>query len=124
TILLLLTAPAYAQTGTPLTATQLNTEINTKFPDQNLGAITPYILRQFNLDLVASSVLGQSTATAGQIPVYPGSGGAAIPTTLMPLNTVSNSAYGLFTFGDSITFGDGTNPPSTNGYSGLLSKAI
>jgi len=49
--------PAYAQTGTLQTATQLNTEINSKFSDQNIGAITPYILRQFNLDMVASSVL-------------------------------------------------------------------
>lgn len=79
-ILFLLTTPAYAQTGTPKSLTQLNTEINSQFPDQLTGAITPYILRQLNLDMVASAVLGQSAATVGQIPVYPGSGGAAVPT--------------------------------------------
>ena len=55
--LLLLTAPAYAQTGSVKTLTQLNTEINTQFPDNATGAITPFVFRQLQLDLAASGVL-------------------------------------------------------------------
>src|SRR5471030_1512337 len=61
-IFLLLTTPVYAQTGTTKNLTQLNTEINSQFPDQTIGAVTPYIFRQLQLDLAASSVLGQSYA--------------------------------------------------------------
>jgi hypothetical protein len=54
-ILLLMTAPAFAQTGTSQTPAQLNNEINSKFTDQLIGAITPYTLRQLTLDMVAST---------------------------------------------------------------------
>jgi hypothetical protein len=65
-------------------------------PDNTTGQITPFNLRQTALDMIASypnmnagsyvqlsnGGLGgdQSAATVGQIPVYPGSGGAAVPT--------------------------------------------
>src|ERR1035437_5582263 len=52
----------HAQTGTPKSATVLNAEVNSQLPDQNVGQITPYNLRQTTLDMIASSVLGQSTA--------------------------------------------------------------
>ena len=54
---------AHAQTGSPKTSAQLNTEINTLFPDQVTGQITPFDLRQVTLDQVASSVLGTVTLT-------------------------------------------------------------
>lgn len=56
-ILLLCGMPAHAQVGTSKTQTQLNTEINQLFPDQNPGAglITPFNTRQTLLDIVASN---------------------------------------------------------------------
>jgi hypothetical protein len=45
---------AQAQTGSAKTPTQLNNEVNTLFPDQNQGAITPFDARQTLLDLIAS----------------------------------------------------------------------
>jgi len=53
-LLLILTASASAQTGSQKTTTQLNTEINTLFPDNTTGIITPNALRQVTLDQVAS----------------------------------------------------------------------
>lgn len=48
--LLLLAAPAHAQS----TKAQLNTEVSTNFPDNTTGAITPAILRTTTNDLIAS----------------------------------------------------------------------
>lgn len=52
--LVLLVTPAVAQTGSAKTNSQLNTEINSSFPDNTNGLITPFALRQFTLDSVAS----------------------------------------------------------------------
>ena len=65
---LLLATGAFAQTGTNKTAAQLNTEIGTTgctqptclWPDNTLGLITPFDLRQVGLDVVASSAILQS----------------------------------------------------------------
>lgn len=57
-------ASAYAQTGSQKTAAALNTEINSSFPDNTSGLITPAVLRQVILDMVASSAnLGGSSFT-------------------------------------------------------------
>ncbi len=53
-VLLSVTA-ALAQTGSPKTTGSLNTEINTNFPDNTSGAITPAIARQTTLDMVFSA---------------------------------------------------------------------
>jgi hypothetical protein len=43
-----------AQTGAPRTLAYLINEINTSFADNTTGAITPFVLRQVTLDIVAS----------------------------------------------------------------------
>ncbi len=53
-VLLSVTA-AFAQTGSPKTTGALNTEINSNFPDNTTGAITPAIARQTTLDMVFSA---------------------------------------------------------------------
>lgn len=53
--LLLAITPAYAQTGSPQTKPALTTEINTNFPDNTLGLITPALLRQTTLDMMTSA---------------------------------------------------------------------
>ena len=96
--LLLLTTPAYAQTGTVKTITQLNTEINTQFPDNLTGAITPFIFRQLQLDLTASAVLLQSLASVLASP--PAIGGIAPNTgaftTLSASSTVSGAGFSAY----------------------------
>ena len=47
---------AAPQTGSQKSAAQLNSEINSLFPDNTSGLITPFSLRQTTLDMVASSV--------------------------------------------------------------------
>jgi hypothetical protein len=59
---------AYAQTGTPRSIIQLNGETNSSFPDQSAGAITPYILRQQQLDVIATLFNPQGTVTIGPAP--------------------------------------------------------
>lgn len=46
---------ATAQTGSSKSTTVLNTEVNSLFPDQNAGAITPFNARQTLLDIIASN---------------------------------------------------------------------
>lgn len=46
--------PCLAQTGSVKTPAQLNAEINQTYPDNGVGAITPFGLRQVSLDQVAS----------------------------------------------------------------------
>jgi hypothetical protein len=53
---------AYGQTGTTKVPSVLNAEVNSLFPDQNAGQITPFNARQTLLDLVASSA---NLATTG-----------------------------------------------------------
>lgn len=45
---------ASAQTGSSKSTTTLNSEVNTLWPDQTTGAITPFNARQTLLDLIAS----------------------------------------------------------------------
>ncbi len=66
--LLASTALALAQTGTPKSKSTLSTEINTNFPNNTTGVITPQLLRQTTQDMVASwqqylSVNAQSGTT-------------------------------------------------------------
>lgn len=65
----LLSTGALAQTGSNKTPTVINAEINSLFPDNTTGAITPNGLRQVTLDVVASSLQaiwpGVSTNVAG-----------------------------------------------------------
>jgi hypothetical protein len=53
---------AQAQTGSAKTTSQLNAEVGTTFPDNTTGVITPFNMRQFMLDLIAS---GASAPTVG-----------------------------------------------------------
>lgn len=50
--------PASAQTGSAKTVGALNTEVNSLFPDNTAGAITPFDLRQVTLDIIASYING------------------------------------------------------------------
>src|ERR1035437_2267546 len=134
--LLISIIPAHAQTGSSKTATQLNTEANTKFIDQNIGQITPYDLRQMTLDMIASypnlnggqyvqlanGGLGgsQLAATANQVPVFPGTAGAAVPTTITPsiigsLGTGIATALGvnIGTAGSPVVNGGALGTPSS-----------
>lgn len=52
---------ASAQTGTAKTPAQLNTEINSLFPDNTVGTITPNAMRQVVLDMVASATNAASS---------------------------------------------------------------
>lgn len=71
--LALMPIAAQAQTGSAKTTAALNTEINGQFPDNTTGLITPAILRQVTLDMVASManpltlpvILGPTEFTAG-----------------------------------------------------------
>ncbi len=53
--LLVGTAAALAQTGSPQPKSSLSTEINTQFPNNTAGQITPQNLRQVTQDLMTSS---------------------------------------------------------------------
>jgi hypothetical protein len=55
---------AVAQTGSSKTNGSLNSEVNTNFPDNTSGAITPAIARQMFLDMITS--LGSLT-TSNQV---------------------------------------------------------
>jgi len=63
----IMTAPVAAQTGTSQSTSSLNTEVKTKFADQMTGQITPLVMRQMLLDLIASmsnvTSLGVASAT-------------------------------------------------------------
>src|ERR1700760_2473234 len=67
-LLCALISSAHAQTGRVLTPTQLNAEIYLLFADNTAGAITPFQLRQVQLDLVASLGI---TATASPLSTTP-----------------------------------------------------
>ena len=91
---MLLTAPAYAQTGTAKNLTQLNTEINSQFPDQNVGTITPYVLRQLELDFAASiSFIGHGTfiCTSGGTIIITNTNAATTDVIPISLNTIGGS---------------------------------
>jgi hypothetical protein len=53
-LLLHVMSHASAQTGSAKTPAALNTEVNTLLPDQGSGAITPFNMRQIQLDVIAS----------------------------------------------------------------------
>lgn len=53
--ILCVVAPAMAQTGSPKTPAQLNTEVNTLWPDNTGQTITPHDARQTLLDIIASN---------------------------------------------------------------------
>lgn len=58
---------ACAQTGSSKTIPQLTTEINSSFPDQSVGGITPAILRQVTLDMINSGINGSSVTSGFQL---------------------------------------------------------
>ena len=51
---LMIAPPSFAQTGSAKSSTVLNSEVNSLWPDQNVGAITPFSARQTLLDIIAS----------------------------------------------------------------------
>jgi len=48
--------PAYAQTGSSKSVSVLNSEVNSLWPDNTVGTITPFNARQTLLDIIASSL--------------------------------------------------------------------
>lgn len=56
TVFYFVVAPACAQTGTGKTPAQLNAEVNSLWPDNTSGLITPFNARQTLLDIIASGV--------------------------------------------------------------------
>jgi hypothetical protein len=83
---------AYAQTGTPKSIIQLNGETNSSFPDQSSGAITPYILRQQQLDVIATLFNPQGTVTIGPPP----NSLASALVTVQSLSGTTTNPGGLF----------------------------
>jgi len=77
-VLLILITAAHAQTGSAQTPSYLNTEVNALFPNNTLGLISPFDLRQVTLDTIASScnqsVVTCVTATVLQRNCYIGNG--------------------------------------------------
>ncbi len=66
---------AYAQTGTPESKTTLSTEINTNFPNNTSGKITPQLLRQTTQDMTSSWVdwvLCSAGGTTHGVPLWNG----------------------------------------------------
>lgn len=53
-LLMLLCSPAFGQTGSSKSVSTLNTEVNTLWPDNTTGLITPFNARQTLLDIIAS----------------------------------------------------------------------
>lgn len=68
----------FAQTGSSKTPTVLNAEVNSLFPDQVTGGVTPFDARQTLLDIIASYPNLNATVPAGTILCNPISGTAAI----------------------------------------------
>ena len=63
-LLILVSSQAFAQSGSVKSQFQLNNEINSLFPDQTTGVITPYVARQTFLDMVASSAISTVSVTS------------------------------------------------------------
>lgn len=59
---------SFAQTGSSKSTTSLNSEVNTLWPDQTAGSITPFDARQTLLDIISSypNLLSGATVT-GQV---------------------------------------------------------
>jgi hypothetical protein len=66
----LLTAPAFAQTGSPQTPSAMTTEINNNLPDNTVNGITPHILRQTLLDLMNSMAFSNGAVGSGGVTLY------------------------------------------------------
>ncbi len=75
-------APAAAQTGSSKAPSVLNAEVNSLWPDQNNGQITPLGARQTLLDIIASNL-----NTAGVVPYFGGVGGSLKAANLNQTNT-------------------------------------
>lgn len=60
-------SPSHAQTGNSKTEDQLKAEINAQFPDNSVGTITPFKLRQVTLDMVTSQGASFSIVNYGAI---------------------------------------------------------
>src|SRR6185436_11826695 len=97
---LLLAGPASAQTGTPKTAAQLNTEVGQTIASGQVPPISALQLRQVLLDMIASSVgtssgvvaspntvlSGPASGTASAAPTYRALVAADIPSSVFPTN--------------------------------------
>lgn len=128
-LLLIGALPSLAQTGSPKGQTQLNGEVGSTFPDNSAGQITPFGLRQQQLDIIATMFAGGSpgpiSVWAPSTPViHPSSGNAQctpghfiwwldqnLCTTADIFNWVSSDPSAIFsaTIGGSITNGDTVN---------------
>lgn len=120
-ILLALAMPAYAQTGSSQTPTQLNTEVNTNFPNNTTGLITPAVVRQMLLDMIASSPnLTTGGTLTGNLTINPTTG-----TTIQALTTNQTGPASTITTGplfyNLITV---TNPTSVTGPSTLTNGML
>lgn len=74
-IVLMVAAPALAQTGSAKSPTVLNAEVNSFWPDQSAGSITPFGARQTLLDIIAS-YLNNTTPAPGSFTTLTASGDA------------------------------------------------
>jgi hypothetical protein len=108
--LFLACTPAYGQTGSPKSAAQMNAEINANLPDQTIGAITPAIMRQTLLDMVASYngfVSMSNNPIIGPMPTITNATGAegglfeTVPGLVMEITT-GTSANPITTVGPSL----------------------
>jgi len=111
-LLLLVSSQAFPQSGSVKSQFQLNNEINSLFPDQTTGAITPYVARQTFLDMVASSAISTASVTS-----YGAKGdcvtddGPAFNLALANSNTrviVPNPPGGCYAIATPIVIGNGT----------------
>jgi hypothetical protein len=102
-----------------LTKQALTVENNQSFPNNNAGAITPAILREFNQDIIDSTV-NQTVYTAdsasfdSRINAITGSGGSVSTGSLLTTASFDNNSRNLtFTKGDSTQFS--VNIPDVSG---------
>lgn len=100
---------AGAQTGSPKTVTDLNAELNVLFPNNTVGAITPFAARQMLTDIIASygnlssssdftapptvptAPLGTNNNQAASTAFVQANGGGTFLNNLPPFTTVCNA---------------------------------
>lgn len=134
-------ASAVAQTGSPKTPLQLNTEVNSLWPDNTTGQITPFNARQTLLDLIASGasgiVIGQPITgvcptgyvvynNGGVAGCQPSGGGGGGVTCQNGNNLCALTEVNIIGFGANCTMGGSGNPADPTAVANTLAmqKAI
>jgi hypothetical protein len=83
--LLLVVVPAHAQKS----KATLNTEIGVSFPDNNVGAITPQVLRNITGDIV-NSIMPAAPVVSGNLACFDGTTGLLKDCTSAPILSIAN----------------------------------